>query len=320
MKSVYIEQNGGAEALKYGEQPKPSAAAGHVLVKIAAAGINFIDTYQRSGLYKIPLPAILGTEGAGTVESVGDGVTNFKPGDRVAWGTVRGSYAEYAAIPAAALVHIPDDLDFTQAAAAMLQGMTAHYLTHSTFPLKPGHTALIHAAAGGTGRLIVQMAKLLGARVIATAGSPDKAQIAKQAGADEVILYNDQDFAAETKRLTGGVDVVYDSVGASTFMKSIDCLKPRGMMVSFGNASGPAPAIEPLVLSQKGSLFLTRPTLFFYTATREELDWRAGDVLRWVTEKKLTLKIHKVYPLAETAQSHRDLEGRHTTGKLILSI
>jgi NADPH2:quinone reductase len=320
MKAVYIEKNGGPEALTYGDMPKPEPGAGQALVKIAAAGVNFIDTYQRSGLYKIPLPAILGSEGAGTVEAVGEGVTNVKPGDRVAWGTARGSYAEYAALPVSALIAIPGAVALKEAAAVMLQGMTAHYLTHSTFPLKSGHTALVHAAAGGTGRLIVQMAKIAGARVIGTAGSTVKAEIARAAGADEVILYLDQDFAAETRRLTGGagVDVVYDSVGASTFLKSIDCLKPRGMMVSFGNSSGPVPAIEPLLLSQKGSLFLTRPTLFQYVATREELEWRAGDISRWIAEKKLTLKIDHLYPLAEAAQAHRDLEGRKTAGKLVL--
>ncbi len=322
MKAIYIEQPGTADALKFGDLSKPEPAAGHVLVKVAASGVNFIDTYHRSGLYKIPLPAVLGSEGAGTVESVGEGVADFQPGDHVAWGTVRGSYAEYAAVPAAALVHIPNGLDFKQAAAAMLQGMTAHYLTHSTFSVKAGHTALVHAAAGGTGRLIVQMAKMAGARVIATAGTPAKAEIARAAGADEVILYRDQDFAAEARRLTNGagVDVVYDSVGASTFAKSLDSLKIRGMMVSFGNASGPVPPIEPLLLSQKGGLFLTRPTLFHYTQTREELEWRAGDVLRWIVEKKLTLKIDHVYRLAEAAQAHRDLEGRATTGKLILTV
>lgn len=321
MKAVYIEQTGGPEVLKYGELPKPEAGPGQALVKLAASGVNFIDTYHRSGLYKLPLPATLGGEGAGTVVSVGEGVTTLKPGDRVAWGTARGSYAEYAVVPAAALVKIPDSLDFKSAAAAMLQGMTAHYLTHSTFPLKSGHTALVHASAGGTGRLIVQMAKLRGARVIGTAGSPEKAEIAKAAGADEVILYREKDFAEETKKLTGnGVDVVYDSVGASTFMKSLDCLKPRGMMVTFGNASGAVPAIEPLLLNQKGSLFLTRPTLFHHTLTREDLEWRANDVLRWIAENKLTLKVDHVYPLSETAQAHRDLESRKTSGKLVLTI
>jgi NADPH2:quinone reductase len=320
MKAIYIEQTGGPEVLKYGDLPDPQPGPGQALVKLAASGVNFIDTYHRSGLYKLPLPAVLGGEGAGIVVAAGEGVTTLKPGDRVAWGTARGSYAEFAAVPATALVRIPDDLDFKQAAAAMLQGMTAHYLTHSTFPLQPGHTALVHAAAGGTGRLIVQMAKIRGARVIATVGSAEKAKIAKEAGADEVIQYREQDFAEETKRLAGGVNVVYDSVGASTFLKSLDCLKPRGMMVTFGNASGPAPPIEPLLLSQKGSLFLTRPTLFNYTLTREELEWRAGDVLRWIAEKKLTLKIDHVYPLADAAQAHRDLEGRKTSGKLVLLI
>jgi NADPH2:quinone reductase len=321
MKAIFIEQTGGPEVLKFGDYPTPEPAAGQALVKIAASGVNFIDTYHRTGLYKLPLPTVLGGEGAGTVEKVGDGVTTLKPGDRVAWGTARGSYAEYAAVPANVLIKIPDSLDFVSAAAAMLQGMTAHYLTHSTFPLKSGHAALVHAAAGGTGRLIVQMAKMAGARVIGTAGSADKAKIAKDAGADEVILYRDADFAEETKKLVpGGVDVVYDSVGASTFMKSLDCLKPRGMMVTFGNASGPVPAIEPLLLNQKGSLFLTRPTLFHHALTREELEWRANDVLRWIAEKKLVLKIDHVYPLAETAQAHRDLEGRKTTGKLVLTV
>ena len=320
MKAVSIEQTGGPEVLKYGDVPTPQLAAGQALVKIAAAGVNFIDTYHRSGLYKIPLPAIPGSEGAGTVESIGEGVAGVKPGDRVAWAMARGAYAEYAAVPASVLVRIPDGLDFTQAAAAMLQGMTAHYLTHSTFALKKGQTALIHAAAGGTGGLMVQMAKMLGARVIGTAGSPEKASLARQDGADEVILYREHDFAEETKRITNGagVEVVYDSVGAATFSKSLDCLKRRGMMVAFGNASGPVPPVEPLTLSQKGSLFLTRPSLQHYIATREELDWRAGDVLRWILEKKLTLRIGHVYGLSEAAQAQRDLEGRKTVGKLIL--
>lgn len=321
MKAVYIEQTGGPDVLKYGDLPIPQPAAGQAVIKVTAAGVNFIDTYQRTGLYKVPLPATLGSEGAGTVESIGEGVTSVKPGDRVAWAMARGAYAEYAAVPAAVLVHIPKGLDFIEAAAAMLQGMTAHYLTHSTFALKPGHTVLIHAAAGGTGGLMVQMAKMLGARVIGTAGSPEKADIARADGADEVILYRDHDFAEETKRITGGagVDAVYDSVGASTFSKSLDCLKPRGMMVAFGNASGPVPPVEPLTLSQKGSLFLTRPTLQHYVSTRPELDWRAGDVLRWLQEKKLSLRIGHVYKLSETAEAHRDLEGRRTVGKLILT-
>ncbi len=322
MKAVYIESTGGPDAMKYGDQPTPVPAAGQALVKVAASGVNFIDTYHRTGLYKLPMPAILGSEGAGTVESVGDGVKTVKPGDRVTWAMTRGSYAEYAAVPEAQLVTIPDAVSFNDAAAVMLQGMTAHYLTHSTFPLNENHVALVHAAAGGTGRLVVQMAKLLGARVIATVGSEEKAKIAREAGADETILYREKNFAEETRRLTGGagVDVVYDSVGADTWERSLDSLKPRGMMVSFGNASGPVPPFSPLLLAQKGSLFLTRPTLAQYIVTREELDWRAGDLFKWLASGKLKLMIDRVYPLAEAAQSHRDLEGRNTSGKLVLSV
>jgi NADPH2:quinone reductase len=311
MKAVYIEQTGGAEVLQFGDQPKPAAGEGQALVKIAASGVNFIDTYHRTGLYKLPMPAILGSEGAGIVEAVGDGVKTVKPGDRVAWAMTRGSYAEYAAVPEVQLIKLPEGVSLDDAAAAMLQGMTAHYLTHSTFPLKAGHVALV-----------VQMAKMLGARVIATAGSAEKAGIARQAGADDTVLYREQDFAEETRRLTGGkgVDVVYDSVGADTFTRSIDSLKPRGMMVTFGNASGPVPAVQPLLLSQKGSLFLTRPTLAAYIATREELEWRSGDILRWIAEKKLALRIERVYPLAQAAQAHLDLEGRKTSGKLVLAV
>jgi NADPH2:quinone reductase len=322
MKAIYIEQTGGPDALHFGEQPKPEAGAGQVLVKISAAGVNFIDTYHRSGLYKVPLPAILGAEGSGVVEALGSGVGDFQVGDHVAWASGRGAYAEYIAVPANQLLPIPAGVTLRDAAAVLLQGMTAHYLTHSTFPLKPGQTALVHASAGGTGRLVVQMAKMQGARVIGTAGSAEKAAIAREAGADEVILYREQDFAEETRRLTGGagVDVVYDSVGASTFQKSIDCLRPRGMMVCFGNASGPAPAVEPLLLSQKGSLFLTRPTLAYYISTREELEWRSRDIFTWIAEGKLTLRVDTVYPLKDAAQAHRDLESRKTSGKLILSI
>ena len=321
MKAVYIEQHGGPEVLKYGEFNKPAPAAGQVLVKVAVSGVNFIDIYHRMGLYKLPLPAVLGTEGAGTVEAIGDGVMGFKPGDSVAWTMARGSYAEYAAVPASALVHVPAHVRPRDAAAVMLQGMTAHYLTHSTFPLEKGHTALVHAAAGGTGRLIVQMAKLLGARVIATAGSPSKAQVAREAGADEVILYNEVDFQAEVKRLTNGagVNVVYDGVGKATFDKSIDSLRPRGMMVCFGNASGPVPPIDVLMLSAKGSLFLTRPTLGNYSSP-EELKWRSGDLFTWLKDGKLKLMIDKEYPLADAAQAQIDLAGRGTMGKLLIKI
>ena len=259
-------------------------------------------------------------EGAGVVEAVGEGVTEAAPGDRVAYAMPRGAYAEYHCVPAWQLVKLPAAVDYNTAAAVMLQGMTAHYLTHSTWPLQPGEICLVHAAAGGAGLMIVQMAKLRGARVIGTVGSAEKIAIAAGAGADEVINYSQQDFEPEVKRLTGGrgVDVVYDSVGAATFMKSVNCLRPRGMMVTFGNASGPVPAIEPLLLSQKGSLFLTRPTLAAYTATREELLWRAGDTLNWAADGKLKVRIERVYPLAEAAQAHIDLASRKTTGKLLL--
>lgn len=318
MKAVYIEQTGGPDVLKYGDMPTPELAPGQALVRVVASGVNFIDTYHRSGLYKLPLPAILGSEGAGTVETG----TLFKKGDRVAWAMPRGSYAEYALVPESSLVVLPDAVSFQDGAAAMLQGMTAHYLAYSTYPLKKGDTALIHAAAGGTGRLLVQMAKLAGARVIGTAGSEAKAQLAREAGADEVIVYSTEDFVAETRRLTGGkgVDVVFDSVGATTLMKSLDCLRPRGMAVSFGQSSGAVPPFEPLLLAQKGSLFFTRPVLSHYISDREELDWRAGEVFRWIAEKKLVLRVEHIYQLAYAAQAHRDLEGRHTTGKLVLLI
>jgi NADPH2:quinone reductase len=321
MKAVYIEQHGGPETLKYGDFAKPAAAAGQALVKVAVSGVNFIDIYHRMGLYKLPLPAVLGTEGAGTVEAVGDGVAGFKPGDSVAWTMARGSYAEYEAVPASALVHVPTHVPLRDAAAVMLQGMTAHYLTHSTFPLESSHTALVHAAAGGTGRLIVQMAKLRGAHVIATAGSPAKAEVAREAGADEVILYNDTDFLAEVKRLTGGagVHVVYDGVGKATYDKGIDSLRPRGMMVCFGNASGPIPPIDVLSLSAKGSLYLTRPTLGNYSSP-QELAWRSGDLFKWIEGGKLKLMIEKEYPLADAAQAQIDLAGRGTMGKLLIKI
>ena len=316
MKAVYVEKFGGPENLIHGDLPKPEPGPGQALVKIAAAGVNFIDVYFRIGLYPATPPVVLGSEGAGTVEAVGPDVTNVRPGDRVAYAMARGSYAEYAVVPAWQLVKIPESVDFQTAAAAMLQGMTAHYLTHSTYPLKSGDSCLIHAAAGGTGRLLVQMAKMRGAKVYATVGDDEKARQAKEAGADEVIVYTKEDFVAKVK---GAMNVVYDSVGKSTFSQSLDCLRPRGMMVSFGNASGPAPDFAPLVLSQKGSLFLTRPSLAHYLSTPEELALRAGDVLNWISQGKLKLHVHKVYPLSEAAQAHRDLEGRKTTGKLLLT-
>ena len=321
MKAVFIEQPGDARALRYGDFPKPEPAPGQVLVKIAAAGVNFIDTYHRSGLYKLPLPAVLGMEGAGTVEELGQGVGGFKVGDSVAWAMSRGSYAEYAAVPAHFLVKVPTELDLRQAAAAMLQGMTAHYLTHSTFPIEPNHIALVHAAAGGTGRLLSQIIKLRGGRVIGTAGTREKAEVARQAGAGDVILYREQDLVAEVKRLTDGkgVDVIYDGVGEATFLQSLDCLKPRGMMAAFGQSSGPIKPVDPLLLSTKGSLFLTRPTLANYSSP-EEIKWRSSDVLGWILNKKLTLLIERVYPLADAAQAHIDLESRKTMGKLVLTV
>ena len=320
MKLIQIAKTGGPEEMQLIDAPIPSPGPNQALVKVAASGVNFIDVYFRIGLYKADLPFTPGNEAAGTVEAVGPGVTDLKPGDRVAYAMHRGSYAEYTVVPAAVLVKLPDSVDFPTAAAAMLQGMTAHYLTHSTFPLKTGDTCLIHAAAGGAGRLAVQMAKMLGATVYGTAGTDEKAAIAKSAGADDVIVYTRQDFVEEVKRLTGGkgVDVVYDSVGLSTFLKGLDIIRPRGMMVLFGQSSGAVAPFDPSILNQKGSLFLTRPSLAHHCLTREELLWRSGDVLGWIASGKLELRIDKTYPLADAPQAHRDLESRRTAGKLIL--
>jgi NADPH2:quinone reductase len=322
MKAVFVDTPGGVDQLRYADLPIPAPAAGQARVKIAVAGVNYIDVYFRTGLYKADPPIVLGMEGAGVVEAVGEGVTHLKPGDRVCYAMARGSYAEYAVVPAWQLVPLPDHADFTTGAALMLQGMTAHYLTHSTFVLKPGDTCLVHAAAGGVGLLLVQIAKMLGARVIGTVGTEEKAALARAAGADETILYSQHDFQKETRRLTDGkgVDVVYDSVGASTFHQSLDSLRPRGLMVTYGNASGPVPAIEPLLLSSKGSLFLTRPTLAHHAATRDELLWRSGDLFGWVREGKLKLRVEHTYALADARQAHVDLEARKTTGKLVLQV
>lgn len=321
MKAIIVSQHGGPEQLRLEDTTTPTPGSGEVLIKVARAGVNFIDVYHRTGLYPAEPPFTPGMEAAGVVESIGPGVEGFALGDRVAYGMSRGSYAEFAAVPAWQLVKVPEGVELETAAAVMLQGMTAHYLSHSTFPIKEGDTALIHAAAGGTGLLLVQMAKLRGARVIGTTSTPEKAERAQAAGADEVILYTKQDFLAETKRLTGGkgVDVVYDSVGAATWEKSLDCLRPRGMMVTFGNASGPVPEIKPLILSQKGALFLTRPTLFHYCSSREEVVGRAGDILGWIKDGKLSVAIHDTYPLAEASRAHTDLESRKTSGKLTLT-
>jgi NADPH2:quinone reductase len=320
MKAVYIEQTGGPEVMLLGERPVPVLQKDEVLVKVEVSGVNFTDLNQRSGINKIPVPAVLGSEGAGTVERSNS--SSFASGDRVAWCMVRGSYAEYAAVPGRMLVPIPDGIDFRTAAAAMLQGMTAHYLSHSTFPLKSGHTALVHAAAGGTGRLLVQMAGMLGARAIGTAGTPAKAELAREAGASDTILYDEQDWVAEVKRLTGGkgVDVVYDSVGRATFLKGLDCLKPRGMMVHFGVSSGQIEPFDTRGLTTRGSLFLARPTLNTHISDPKELAWRSSDVFRWIAEGRLRLRIDREYALADVAQAHRDLEGRNTSGKVLLSI
>jgi len=300
--------------------PVPQPKANEAVVKLSASGVNFIDVYFREGRYKALPPFVLGQEGTGVVSAVGTDVTTVRKGDRVAWTGVMGSYAEYAAVPADRLVPIPDGVTDQQAAAAMLQGMTAHYLSHDTYPLKRGETALVHAAAGGVGLLLVQMAHHIGARVIGTVSTDEKAKLAREAGADEIILYTQSDFEAETKRLTGGkgVDVVYDSVGKTTFEKGLNVLRPRGMMVLFGGSSGAVPPFDPIVLTQKGSLFLTRPSLGSYIATREELMARSGSVFGMIAAGKLKLRIAHTFPIAEAQQAHRDLEGRKTTGKLLL--
>jgi NADPH:quinone reductase len=320
MKAIQVQKTGGPEALTLVDLPVPKPKANEAVVKIAAIGVNFIDVYFREGRYPAPLLFVDGQEAAGTVTDVGGEVTTVKPGDRVAYTGVIGAYAEYAAVPADRLVHVPDKITDQQAAAAMLQGMTAHYLVNSTYRLKKGETALIHAAAGGVGLLLVQMAKNIGARAIGTVGTEEKAKLAREAGADEVILYTQQDFEVETKRLTEnkGVHVVYDGVGKSTFEKGLNVLRPRGYMVLFGGASGAVPSFDPIALSQKGSLFLTRPSLVNYIATREELEQRSNDVLGSVAAGKLKLRIGHVYKLQEVQQAHRDLEGRKTTGKILL--
>jgi NADPH2:quinone reductase len=320
MKAIEVKQPGGPEAMELVELPVPQPTANEAVVKLAASGVNFIDVYHREGRYKVPLPFTPGQEGAGVVTAVGADVKSVKVGDRVAWSGPPGSYAEYAALPADLLVRIPAGVTDQQAAASMLQGMTAHYLSHDTYPLKRGETALVHAAAGGVGLLLVQMAHNIGARVIATVSTDEKAKLAREAGADEVILYTQSDFETETKRLTGGkgVNVVYDSVGKTTFEKGLNVLRPRGFMVLFGGSSGAVPPFDLITLSQKGSLYVTRPSLGSYIATREELVARSGAVFGMIEDGKLKLRIEYTYPLAEAQRAHRDLEGRKTTGKLLL--
>jgi NADPH2:quinone reductase len=320
MKAIQIHETGGPEVLQLAELPIPEPGPGQVLIRLEAIGVNFVEIYFRKGVYKTSLPFVPGSEAAGTVEELGPGVTGFKAGDAVASVSMLGSYAEYALVAAASLVKVPDGLTMEQAAAAMLQGMTAHYLLHDAYPLKKGETALIHAAAGGTGSLLVQMAHNIGARVIATVSTDEKAALARGAGADEIILYTQADFESETKRITGGkgVDVVYDSVGRTTFEKGLNVLRPRGMMALFGGSSGAVAPIDPFVLTQKGSLFLTRPSLGNYISTSEELQRRAGAVFDMIRDGKLKLRIEHTYPLAEAQRAHRDLEARRTTGKLLL--
>jgi NADPH2:quinone reductase len=320
MKAIRVHAFGGVEALRYEDVPEPAPKPGEAVVRVEAAGVNFIDVYHRTGLYKVSLPYTLGQEGGGTIESVASDMAGFRVGDRVAWTSVPGAYAQRAAVPAARLVKLPDGVSTRDGAAVMLQGMTAHYLATSTYPLKAGDICLVHAAAGGVGQLLCQIAKIRGARVIGTAGSAEKTKLALEAGADEAIDYTSRDFEAEVKRITSGkgVRAVYDGVGKSVFEKSLNCLAPRGMMVTFGNASGPVPAIEPLILSQKGSLFLTRPTLVNYIATREELEGRAKDLFSWIAAGKLRVRIGADFPLERVADAHRALEGRQTTGKVLL--
>ena len=321
MKAIRVNEHGGPEVLSYEDVPAPEPGPGEVRVRLAASGVNFIDVYQRTGLYPKETPFTLGLEGAGEVDAVGEGVEDLEVGDHVAFASVPGAYAEHVVAPAEKLVPFNVTLvEARLAAAVLLQGMTAHYLTHSTFPLEEGQTALVHAAAGGVGLLLVQMAKMRGATVIGTVGSEEKAQLARGAGADEVIIYTEQDFVEETKRLTDGegVHVVYDSVGKDTFDGSLDCLRRRGYMVLVGASSGPVPPVDPQILNQKGGLFLTRPSLAQYTATREELMWRAESLFSWIGQGNLDVRIGGTYPLSDAADAHRDLEGRKTTGKLIL--
>jgi NADPH2:quinone reductase len=320
MKAIRVHASGGPEAMKVDDVPTPTPKAGEALVKLDAAGLNYIDVYFRTGQYKAELPLTLGLEAGGTVTAVGPGTTDVKVGDKVAYTGVPGAYAEYAVVAAARLVVLPAGLTTKQGAAMMLQGMTAHYLATSTYPLKAGDTCLVHAAAGGVGLLLCQIAKMRGARVIGTVSTDEKAKLAREAGADEVILYSKQDFEAEVKRLTDGklLQVVYDGVGKTTFEKGFNCLAPRGMMVLYGAASGPIGAFDPQILNVKGSLFLTRPSLNHHIITRAELVQRATELGQWIKEGKLKLRVEFEFPLKDAAEAHRALEGRKTTGKVLL--
>jgi NADPH2:quinone reductase len=320
MKAIQIQETGGPEVLRAVELDIPEPGPGQVLIRVEAVGVNFVEIYFRKGTYKTTLPFTPGSEAAGTVEKLGHGVTGFEEGDLVASVSVMGSYAEYALVPAEKLVKVPSRLSPEKAAAAMLQGITAHYLAYSTFELKAGDTALVHAGAGGVGLLLTQIATRLGAKVITTVSTKEKAELSREAGAKDVILYIEQDFESEVKRITNGkgVDVVYDSVGKTTFEKSLNCLRPRGLLALFGASSGPVPPFDLIQLSSKGSLFLTRPSMWHYIATRAELDWRAGKILDWAATGELKLRMEHLYPLAEAAQAQTDLEARMTTGKILL--
>jgi len=320
MQAIRIHETGAAEQMRFEEISVPTPAAGEVRFRVEAAGLNFIDTYKRSGLYAMPLPFVVGQEAAGVVTAVGTGVTDFRAGDRVATVSANGAYAREAIAPAVQLVRVPAGVTSQLAAAVLLQGMTAHYLACDTWVLKPGDTALIHAAAGGTGLILTQIAKKRGARVLATVGNDEKAVLAREAGADAVCVYSRENFADAARAFTGGrgVDVVYDGVGKATFDGSLNSLRPRGMMISFGNASGPVPPFAPLILSQKGSLYFTRPTLASYTVTAAELQARAGDLFSWIADGSLRVRIGATFPLAQAADAHRALEGRGTTGKVLL--
>ncbi len=320
MKAVRVHETGGREKLIYEDAPVPVPASGQARVKNLAVGLNYIDVYYRTGLYKGALPFIPGMEAAGVIDEIGPGVDGFALGDRVAYAMTMGAYADYNVVNARQLVKLPDGIDFQAGAAAMLQGMTAHYLTHSTYPLRNGEAALVHAAAGGVGLLLVQMCKAIGAKVVATVSTEEKATLARNAGADHVILYSTTDFEPEVKRITDGrgVDVVFDSVGRATFDKSLNCLRRRGMLVLFGQSSGPVPPFDLTILNGKGSLYVTRPSLGHYTSTPDELHWRAGDLFGWILDGKLKLRIGQTYPLKEAARAHEVLEMRRTTGKVLL--
>jgi len=320
MKAVRITEPGGPEVMKVEEMPTPTPQAGQLLVRVEAAGVNYIDTYQRSGQYKVPLPYTMGLEGAGTIEAVGDGVTGMAKGARVAWTNVPGAYATHALVPADKVVPLPAGITSHQGAAAMLQGMTAHYLAHTTFPLRRGDSCLVHAGAGGVGLLLTQMAKRAGARVFTTVSTDEKARLSKEAGADEVIRYTQEDFKDAVRRMTDGkgVRVVYDSVGKDTFEKSLDCLAARGLLALFGQSSGAVAPFDAQVLAAKGSLFFTRPTLGHYIATRDELLTRANDVFAWIADGSLKVRVGVTFPLAEAARAHTELQARRTTGKVLL--